>query len=444
MSRPRLTDLLFLAWPVVVSRATQTIVGLADALMVAHLGPVALAATTTGATNTFIVLILPMGTVFIIQSFASQLFGRGDATGARRFAIYGLVIALATELIALATLPLIGPALSLFPYEPEVHAAMTSYLAWRLLSAGPAVGIEALGAYYGGVGRTWVPMIANVFLVVANVPLCWLLIDGHLGAPALGVAGSAIASTIATTVAFVGFFVYFLMGGPLPRPRPKELWRVLAYGIPAGLNWFFEFGAYNVFVNFVVAGLGTVPLAALMAVMQINSVSFMPAFGLASAGAILVGQSIGREDRDGVPRIVRMTFLTAATYQGLVGLAYVAVPALLFAPFANEDLSGRELLAIGVEMLMLSAAWQLFDSAVITLSEALRAAGDTVLPLAIRLVLAWVFFVPASFVFVQLLEGGVLAAMLSLLVYVVVLALVLWLWFRTGTWRRMKLTEPTV
>lgn len=68
---PTLRTLLLLAWPIVVSRATQTVVGLADALMVAHLGPTSLAAATTGALNTFLVLILPMGTVLIVGSFAA-------------------------------------------------------------------------------------------------------------------------------------------------------------------------------------------------------------------------------------------------------------------------------------------------------------------------------------------------------------------------------------
>src|SRR5687768_12476102 len=136
MSRPTLRDLLLLAWPVVISRATQTIVGLADALMVAHLGDDALAATTTGATNTFLILILPMGTVFIVQSFASQLFGKGDITGARRYAVYALLIAVVTQVVALASLPLISPLLSLFPYASDVRSQMTDYLGWRLLSAG--------------------------------------------------------------------------------------------------------------------------------------------------------------------------------------------------------------------------------------------------------------------------------------------------------------------
>jgi MATE family multidrug resistance protein len=444
MTRPKIGDLLLLAWPIIVSRATQTLVGLADALMVAHLGAEALAATTAGAANSFTVLILPMGTVFIVQSFAAQLFGRGDAVGARRFAIYGLLLALATEALALGALPLIAPVVSLLPYDPGVAGEMTSYLQWRLVSAGAVIAIEGLGAYYGGIGRTWVPMIANLFAVVLNIGLNWILIDGRLGAPALGVTGAAIASSVSTSIAALGLLAFFRMGGPLPRPRLSELGRVLRFGLPSGLNWFFEFAAFSVFVNFVVAGLGTTAVAALMAVMQINSVSFMPAFGLASAGAILVGQSIGRDDRDGVPRVVRMTFLTGATYQGIVGIAYVALPVLLFAPFATDDASGAALLEVGVEMLMLSAAWQLFDSASMVLSEALRAAGDTVWPLVFRLVLAWFVFVPASFVIVTLYDGGALGVMISLIAYLALLALLMWLRFRSGGWRHMELTEPAL
>src|SRR5690606_1381844 len=128
--RASLRDLLTLAWPVVVSRATQTIVGLADALMVAHLGERALAATTTGATNAFLFFILPIGTVVRVQSFASQLAGKGDLRGARRFALYGLAIALGAQLFAIANLGTIDPLLSLFDYEPEVRTLMASYLGW--------------------------------------------------------------------------------------------------------------------------------------------------------------------------------------------------------------------------------------------------------------------------------------------------------------------------
>lgn len=439
--RPGLRDLLRLAWPIVISRATQTIVGLADALMVAPLGAAALAATTTGAMNTFVLLILPMATTFIVQSFAAQLFGKGDHVGARRFALYGLAIAVFAELLALATLPAIGPVLGGFGYAPAVRTAMHAYLLGRLPSAGAAVGLEALAAYYGGVGRTRVPMVANVSAMVLNVGLNAILIDGRFGVPAYGVAGAAYASSIATFVAFAGLLVYFVREGALPRPRLSELVRTLRFGLPSGLNWFLEFLAFMFFVNVVVVGLGTESLAALMGVLQINSVSFMPAFGIASAGAILVGQAIGKGDKDDVPRLVKTTFFTSASWQGVVGLAYLLVPGLLFAPFAR---GAPELLSIGARMLVLSTGWQLFDSAATALAETLRAAGDTTWPLIARLVIAWVLFVPGSWLAVHHFHGGEMAAIGFLIAYLGLLAILLFARFRAGAWRRVELTEPSI
>ncbi|HEY8370063.1 MAG TPA: MATE family efflux transporter, partial [Thermodesulfobacteriota bacterium] len=100
-----LSALLGLAWPIIVSRSTQVVIGLADAVMVADLGEAALAATTAGALNTFSILILPMGVVFIVSSFASQLFGRGDLPGARRYGYYGLAVAAATQVVCLGAIP---------------------------------------------------------------------------------------------------------------------------------------------------------------------------------------------------------------------------------------------------------------------------------------------------------------------------------------------------
>src|SRR5262245_6305133 len=80
--------LLALAWPIVISRSSQVVVGFCDALMVRHLGESALAATTTGALNTFTFYILPMGVVFIVSSFASQFHGANDGAGARRYGFY--------------------------------------------------------------------------------------------------------------------------------------------------------------------------------------------------------------------------------------------------------------------------------------------------------------------------------------------------------------------
>jgi MATE family multidrug resistance protein len=446
--RARLRALLALAWPIVVYRSSQVVIGIADAVMVAHLGAAALAATTAGALNAFNFFILPMGTVFIVSSFSSQLFGMGDLRGARRYAWYGLAVAAATAVLGVLAIPFVPAALAPLPYAEDVRALMQDYLVVRLLSAGAAVGLEALANYYSGLGNTRLPMRASVAAMVLNVVGSWLLIDGHLGAPALGVKGTGVAASVATGVAFLGLFAAFAWegrrGGGSGRLRAAELWRVLRYGLPSGLNWFLEFLAFSFFTNVVVAGLGTTSVAALMAVIQVNSVAFMPAFGIASAGAILVGQAIGAGAKERVPGVVGLAFLVAGAWQALVGLAYLAAPGLVLAGFARDPASAGPLLEAGRRMLLLSVAWQLFDAGASVLAEALRAAGDTVFTLWARVAIAWLVFAPGSWISVRLLGGGDAVAVGWFVAYLALLAGVLLARFRSGAWRRIVLVEPTL
>ena len=432
-----------LAWPIMVSRASQAIVGLCDALMVAPLGASALAATSTGATNAFTILILPLGVVFLVSSFTSQLHGRGDTTSARRYGWYGLILALLASGLCVAAISVTHPILDRIPLDGEVRQLMIGYIVIRLWSGGAAVGIEALANYFGGMGQTRPGMIANLSLMLANVLGNWVLIQGHWGCPALGVRGAAWASTISTWLAFVGLFGYFLWTGRgvlATRLRWSEFVRLVRFGLPSGVNWFLEIFAFIFFINVVVASLGTTSLAAMNCVFALNSVSFMPAFGLASGGAILVGQAIGAGAKDLVPRAVALTTAATLIWQGATGVAYFLIPELLIAPFAQGP-GSAETLRIGVRMLMISASWQLFDAVANTLAEALRAAGDTTFPLLARLVFAWLVFVPGALVSVHVYKWSDAAATFWIVAYLALLAATLLWRFRSGAWRQVQLLE---
>ncbi|HSD22473.1 MAG TPA: MATE family efflux transporter [Anaeromyxobacter sp.] len=437
-----LRALLALAWPMVISRSTQVVVGIADAIMVAHLGEAALAATTTGATNAFSIFILPMGIVWVVQSFSSQLFGRGDLAGARRFGWYGLAVAGGAQVLGVVAAVAAPHALARLAYAADVSALMSDYLRLRLLSAGAVVGMEALASYYGGLGNTRLPMRVNAAAMVLNLAGNWLLIDGRLGLPALGVAGAALASTLSTAVAFAGIFAVFVREGRRAGTGPlrgRELARLLRFGVPSGFNWFFEVLAFVFFVNVVFVGLGTTPLAALMAILQVNTVAFMPVFALSSAGAILVGQAIGASHSDRVARLVGLTFTVGAAWQLLVGALYILAPEAILAPFAPSAGPGSAFVTIGRRVLVLAAAWQLFDAAAMVLGEALRAAGDTAFVMWMRIVLGWAVFVPGSWISVRELGAGEAVAVGWLVLWLALLALALLLRFRSGAWRRIQL-----
>jgi len=446
-ARPTLLTLLALAWPVILSRATQSVVGFCDALMVAPLGESDLAATTTGAFDSFVLFLFPMGTVFILQSFAAQLRGRGDFAAVRRYARYGLVIAAVSGTVGIAAIPLVPYAVAALGYEADVTRAMSAYVAIRLVSMGGVIGIEALGNWFGGLGNTRVALLGGVVTMVANVLGNYVLIEPRFGLPGYGVVGAAIASTVSTYLGFATVLVAYLRSAnEFPASddalRRDELVRVIRFGAPNGLNWFLEFAAFAIFVNFIIGGLGTVTLGALNVVFQVNSVAFMPAFGLASAGAILVGEAIGRGDQDDVPRIVRITAMTASVFMGVVGVVYLIFPRWIMARFASSP--DEPFVAIGASMLAMSLGWQFFDAVGITVGESLRAAGDTAFCMVARVVLAWVFFVPASFFVVRELGGGPTGAMGALIGYLAALAIVLTWRFLSGRWREIELVPEAI
>ncbi len=444
-SRPTLGGLFSLAWPVIISRSTQVVAGIFDAFMVGYLGEAALAATTTGATNSFNIFIFPFGVVFIVASFASQLFGKGDLAGARRFAWYGMGVALVTQLLCTLAAVFIHELLAPLEYAPDVRAYMETYLRIRLIAGGAAIGMEALSNYYSGLGNTRLPMIISLAVMVIDVAGNWLLIRGNLGFPAMGVAGAAWTSTISSVVGFIVFFLLFMRDGKGVARAPlkwSEFREMLRFGVPSGLNWFLDFSAFSFFFNIVLAGLGTTALASFMSVMQLNSVAFMPAFALSSAGAVLIGQAIGADQKDDVPRTLHMTLIANIVWMSLCGVLYLVIPGPLFSIFvSNDDPNHAVLLRTGVTMLMLSPLWQIFDATGMAYAEGLRAAGDTKFTMWARAGLAWLVFVPGSWVSVRYFNQGSVAVMLWVTAYIALLAVVLVLRFRSGVWRNIALTE---
>nr|MBA3502854.1 hypothetical protein [Deltaproteobacteria bacterium] len=213
------------------------------------------------------------------------------------------------------------------------------------------------------------------------------------------------------------------------------------FGFPNGLNWFGDFAAFQLFVNVVFASLGDDTLAALNVVIAINSLAFMPAFGLASAGAILAGQAIGAGQKDAVWPQVKLTISVAAVWMCTIGATYLLAPRPLLQLF-NSSHSSPLFVTVGVTMLVISAAWQLFDAIGITLSETLRAAGDTTWTATARLVLAWAVFVPSAYLVVKRWDGGPVGAMLCLVGYLALLAALFAYRFRSGAWRSIELIEP--
>ncbi len=442
-----LRRLLSLAWPVVIQRATQSVIGLADALMVAPLGEASLAAVTTGSLNAFVVIILPMGTVFIVQSFAAQLAAKQQWATARHYGWYGLGVAGVAAIAGALAILAVPSGVASLGYPSEVDTLLIAYLSIRLISVGPAVATEALCNWYGGLGNTRLAMICGLSAMGANLGLNYLLIEPRLGLPGYGVAGAATASVAASCIGLLPVLYAFLARLGMPQRAAAtplswaEVTRMLRFGLPSGVNWFLEFGAFVLFINLVIGHLGTSAMAAFNVVIQLSSVAFMPAFGVGTSVAILVGEAIGQQRKDHVPQLVRIGLTVTGLWMVSIGLSYVLVPEWLMSFFDADK--GSEFMALGVHMLFYGCLWQLFDALGITLGESLRAAGDTAWPMWMRIALAWGFFMPGSWWMVVRGGGGVDTAMSWIIVYMALLSAALIARFASGRWRQIELVEET-
>jgi MATE family multidrug resistance protein len=300
-------------------------------------------------------------------------------------------------------------------------------------------------------------MITGAVTMIANVALNYLLIEPRFGLPGWGVVGSGMASVIASSLGFLVTAYMFHRGLGLEpevrvamakgaaggdRLRLGELLRVLRFGLPNGVNWFLEFAAFILFIDLVVAHLGTTVVAAFNVVLQINTISFMPAFGLASSGAILVAESMGKRKPEEVPAIVKLTAKTACAWMGAIALVYAAAPGWLMGLFLPRGQTGGSLVAVGTTMLLIATVWQLFDGIGMTIAEALRAAGDTTWCMIARVVLAWCVWTPLAYVAVVTMNGGIVAVMTSMVLYMVVVAALMAFRFKTNRWRTIELIEP--
>jgi MATE family multidrug resistance protein len=179
--------------------------------------------------------------------------------------------------------------------------------------------------------------------------------------------------------------------------------------------------------------------------LTIDALAFIPTLGIGQAVAILVGKSLGEDRPDRAERMTWLGLAVGVGYMGTLALLYLALPSVFIAIFQGDnDPAKWQAIADRVAVLLwFVAAFSIFDAANIVLSFGLRGAGDTVFVSLVSLVLAWpVMVIPtwAAWKYGWGLYWGWGFAT----VYLWLQATCLFVRFRGGRWRSMRVIEPGV
>ena len=382
----RLSALLRLAGPVVLSRMGIMMMGLVDTVVVGRhsgveLGYLALAWAPTG-----IVLTTSVGLLTGVQVLTSQAIGEGRAreTGAilRRGVVYSLLISVAAAVLLAGFGPwLLGHS----GVSPALAAGASPVLIMLSLSLIPILvgdaGIFWLEAHGRAVPGAVVMWLSNGINLALNL---WL-VPGHSGFAVEG----AVAASWATFLSRIGFLAMVVAAillwhearslGVLARhPRDRDASRRLRrIGYASALSYFVEAGAFQG-MTFVAGWLGATAVAAWAITVNAAAFIFMLPLGLATATGVLVGRAYGAGDRASIRKA------------GLLGFGSVAV--LLLGVCAVVGFGNREIAAgyttdpavakVAASALLLSCLFYVADGLQVVGAQSLRAQNDIWVPTA--------------------------------------------------------------
>lgn len=391
-------DLLRLALPVVVVQVGLMLMGVVDTMMVGRLSAQALGSVALGNLYFFTIAVVGMGALMALDPVVSQAVGADDEPAVARGLQRGVILAVLLTIPTVLGLLAVRPALRALGQPAELVPAASSYIYVIAPGVLPFYLFIVFRQTMQALGRiapiVWVTLGANLL----NAGLNWVFIYGHLGAPSLGVSGSALA----TTVSRLGLAVTLLLVGRrqlLPRlvpwrpesADPRALGRMLRIGLPIGGQMWLEYGIFAL-IGALMGRIGTIAVAGHQIALNLSSIVFMVPQGIGAAAAVLVGRAIGAGD---TPRARR-----AAVGSVLVGGGFMVGSAALFvlAPRALASAYSRDadVIAVATSLIVLGGFFAVFDGMQAVAIGVLRGVGDTRAPIVISMIGYWVVGLPVS------------------------------------------------
>ena len=390
--------MLRLATPVILVQVGMVFMGAVDTMMLGRVSETDLAAGAIGNAFSIAVIWSFIGVLLAIDPMAAQAFGAGDHRRINRVLCRG--VGMAVLLSVPATLIVL-----------QLHRLL-------LLTDQPRTILEPATAYLRGIGPGVVAFLlfmclrqtlqamsivrpaliaiglANVFNALAN----WALIFGNLGFPALGVRGSAYATSGSRWVMLIVVAAFgwrylrpYLGGWRLSWLRPAALWPFLVVGVPIAVQVSLEVSVFS-FAAVLIGRLGEAELSGHQVAISLASISFMVPLGFAGAATTRVGNAIGRGDPVAARRSALVCLSLGAGVMTAFGLVFFSLPHLLARMYSDVP----AVIAAAAALIPIAGLFQVADGLQVAAAGVLRGAADTRFPAGVALVGYWVVGMPVG------------------------------------------------
>jgi MATE family multidrug resistance protein len=430
---------LRLALPLVFAELGWMSMGIVDTIMVGRLpnSAVAIGATGLGQSLYHSIAIFGAGLLLGLDTFVSQAHGRDDIRDARQSLVNGVFLALLLTPALMLLVSLWPMLMRRFGVSPELVEPMRPFLSALNWGTLPLLCYFALRRYLQAVHVVNPIMFALISANLVNLVGDWALIYGHLGFRAMGITGSGWSTCwarIYMALVMLGTLVYVeskrdscgaaIVAHPVLRIFRlidlKRVWALLALGTPAATQILLEIGAFSA-ATALCAKLGPVPLSGHEIALNCAALTFMVPLGISSAAAVRVGHQLGRGDSTRAHLAGWSAILLGAGFMATMGLVFVTFPRQIARVYSPDPV----VIHVGATLLLVAAAFQLFDGLQTVATGALRGSGDTRTPMFANLIAYWFIGLPAGYLLCFRLGWGALGIWIGLCVGLMLIGSVL-------------------
>jgi putative MATE family efflux protein len=434
-----------LAVPIILGNVIQTGYQLTDAFWVGRLGASAVAAVSVSFPVTFLVIAMGSGLAMAGAVLTAQYVGAGRQDMVDHVAAQTMImVAITSAILGSLGFALSPHLLRLLGVAPDVFAGALGFMRVSFIGIVFVFIYAMFQSLMRGVGQTRIPLVIVTATVLLNFALDPLLIFGWGPVRGYGVMGAAMATLVTQGLAAAAGIAIFLRG----RHGIQLSWRSFGIDVPyvkraflLGLPGSIELstrGLGLILMSFLVAGFGTLTIAAYGVGSTILQVVTIPAMGISMAVSTLAGQNLGAGNADRAGRITTFGAGIAFGVLSVVGVLAFALAPWLVSVFIPGDPAVIRAGTAFVRTMCL--AWGAMGVQLCVVA-AFRASGNMLMAMVLAIVSQWVLQFPLAFVLSRhtgLREAGLWWSFPVTNVLVAVIALA---WFARGSWKAGRLTD---
>ncbi len=427
--------------PMVISQGAFAVMIFTDRYFLAQVSPAHMAAALGGGVAWYFSFSLFNGILAYANALIAQYLGAGELSKCSKVVTQGVILACACIPVLIVIALFMRNIFAAMGHLPEQATLEKNYYTILMFSSFITLVKVCIASFFSGTGRTRVVMVCDVAGILLNIPLCYILVFGKFGMPAMGIEGAALGTVISTLFTlglFIGFYLSrknrvrysvdksFVFDRGITR-------RYIRLGFPSGIEVFLNVAAFNLFL-LMFQSYGIPEAASATIVFNWDILSFVPLLGLNIAIMSQIGRAVGAGNMDMTNAVTTSGYVLGLGYSVLLAVLYLLFRNTLVEMFIFQEQDAIAIRELARFMMVGLSCYVLCEGVLQVAAGVLRGAGDTRWAMYASVSLHWLMLI-VQFLIIKVFDLGARISWIAFVVMIMTISLVFVLRLSSNKWR---------